>query len=201
LRLPALPRKIGDGGGGMLRAVNGAAALGLVVLMPAAGVGAQTSATDAQDLRALTLTMDRVKQVDRAMDAIAKSLEGDEAFQAKMKRREAIESGEAEPTAEEEAQMMREQEDESSVGGAIRELEREPALVAAIRSVGLTTREFVLTQTALFQASFAHGAHKAGHLKEIPEEIPPEHVAFVAQHEQELAAMWKRWQEIGERVK
>lgn len=153
----------------MLRVVNGAAALGLVALMTAAGVEAQTSAKDAQALRAPTLTMDRVKQVDRAMDAIAKSLEGDEAFQAKMKRREAIESGEVEPTAEEEAQMMREQEDESSVAG--------------------------------LQASFAHGAHKAGHLKEIPGEIPPEHVAFVAGHEQELAAMWKRWQQIGERVR
>ena len=185
----------------MVRGMIGVAGLWLAILMTAAGVAAQTPAKDAQDVRAVTLTMDRVKQIDRAMAEAARLLETDEALRAKKQRREAIESGEVEPTAAEEAEMMREEaDDDDSVASAIRELEREPKLAAAIRSTGLTTREFVLTQTALFQASFAYGAHKTGLLKEIPKEIPPEHIAFVAQHEAELAEMWKRWEKVSERV-
>jgi hypothetical protein len=165
----------------------------------------QPRSSDDQELRTVKLTMERVQQVDRAMTALAKAVQSDPALQAKIKRRQAIESGEAEPTAAEEAEMMREEAEEEEDGqqtitSATREIEREPKFVAALRSAGLTPREFVLTQTALFQASFAHGAHKLGQLKEIPKEIPPEHVDFVATHEQELAAMWKRWQEIGKQL-
>lgn len=185
----------------MAAATAGMAMVGMVMMTAQA---AQAPSADNQELRAVKLTMERVQQVDRVMNALAQTVKKDPELQAKMKRREAIESGEAEPTAAEEAEMMREEAEEKdgqrTIASATRQIEREPKFVAVLRSAGLSPRDFVLTQTALFQASFAHGAHKQGHLKEIPQEIPPEHIAFVAQHEQELTAMWKRWQEIGKQL-
>jgi len=49
---------------------------------------------------------------------------------------------------------------------------------------------------------FTHALQKSGHLKELPKEVSPAHVRFVAQHEAELSKLTARHtQRDGERKK
>ena len=161
------------------------------------------SPSDQQQLNTFKLTLERVNQVDNAMEAFARRLETDPAYKAKIKRLDDIESGKVEPTPEEAAELERQEQEEAedgSLAGMERKIEREPKLAAMIKSAGMTPREFVLTEMALFQAMFAHTMKKQGYLKELPKEVPAEHVAFVAAHEKEIEALTKKWQAISKQM-
>jgi hypothetical protein len=163
----------------------------------AAGLAQDWTPADQRELSAFELTMARVRQVDQAMTSAYEALMADPAHQAKIKRREAIESGEAEPSEEEMDAMMREQEEDTesdSLADVVRKIESDPKIAASLRAVGMSPREFVLTEIALIQAAFAYGAKKQGLLKEYPKEVPPQHVAFVEQNEKALREYTERWQ-------
>lgn len=172
------------------------------LLVATAAFGQDWTAADNQELQAFTLTMARVQKADQVITSAYTALMADPARQAKIARRKAIESGEVEASeAEMEAMMREEQENDDSadsLADAVRQIEKEPAIASALRAVGMTAREYVLTQVALVQAGFAYYAQKQGLLKELPKEISAQHIAFVAEHEKEIEGYGKRWQEMSE---
>lgn len=175
----------------------------VIVLVAATAFAQKWNERDRAELNAFKLTMERLNQVDRVMEAMARRIESDPAMQAKIKRQNAIEAGEVEPTEQEAAEMEKEEAEEANAGDSLDAMERKftqlPHFAEAIRAGGLTPREFALTQLALFQAAFAHAMKKQGYLKEVPKEIPAHQVEFVAQHEKEIEALSKKWQDLNKR--
>jgi hypothetical protein len=172
------------------------------LLVTAAAHGQDWTPEENKELNAFQLTMARVKQADRAITSAYEALMADPAHQAEIERRKAIESGELEVSEAEMDAMTREQQEEEAEGdtlaAAVRRIEKEPKLTAALRSVGMSPREFVLTEVALIQAAFAYGAKKQGLLKEYPKEVSPQHIAFVSENEQLIGDYTTRWQKMGE---
>ncbi len=75
-----------------------------------------------------------------------------------------------------------------------RRIDREPDLANAIRTAGLTTREYSLLTLSFFNAMFAHGMKKAGTIKELPADILPENIAFIQSNEAELNQIFAQLQ-------
>ena len=180
--------------------------------MPGGVVSAQAATQDrgeidrdVQELRTYQLTMPKVRQMTAATLAYAQAQSRDPRAQARRQREkeltalEAISRNltEAEQKRLEELRAKLEAEDAEAarrgddqepktLGDMARRIDREPDLANAIRSAGLTTREYSLLTLSFFNAMFAHGMKKAGTIKELPADILPENVAFIQANEAEL---------------
>jgi hypothetical protein len=161
---------------------------------------------DVQELRQYVLTMPKVKQMTAATLAYAQAQLRDPRVQARSNREKELAALESKPAAfmSEAEQKRREQlrakldaEDAAAVrqgddvepktlGDMARRIEREPDLANAIRTAGLTTREYSLLTLSFFNAMFAQGMKKAGTIKELPPDILPENIAFIQANEAEL---------------
>lgn len=191
-----------------------AAVAAAVALAARAGHQAQSDA-DARELQAYRLTMPKVRQMNDAYLAYFKALQSDPQFVALQKAREELHALEQKETLtadderrieELEAQVDQAEDvaafdadEQQSLAGMADALESQPRFAAAIRSAGLTAREFAKIQLSLFQALFAHGFMKSGKVKELPKEVPEENVEFVRAHEAELTAMAHQWQGLAGR--
>lgn len=170
---------------------------------------------DAAEIRNYRLTMDKVRALVGVYEKAGEQMKKDpkrRELAAKEKQLEALMAKE-EPTEADDRRIEKlEQEIEAleraldgddDGGGSLTEMargiERNPPLASAVRSAGLKPREFAVLQLALFQAMFAHGLQKSGHLKELPKEVSPENVRFVAQHEAELAKLTAKHKQRDER--
>ena len=189
-----------------------AAAAGAIVAVMAAR-GSQSAEADQHELQSYRLTMPKVRQMNEAYGALFKALHDDPQFQSLQKAREELSALEAkeELTAADERRIAElEAEIGDAEGSAVPEIgehqslsdmvaaiESQPRLAAAIRSAGLSPREFAKIQLSLFQAMFAYGFLKSGTLKELPAEVPEANVTFVKEHEQELMAMARQWEAVG----
>ncbi len=69
-----------------------------------------------------------------------------------------------------------------------RRVEVNPALAAAIRSVGLTPREYATALLALLQATLTDGLIEQKLLKQAPPEVSRHNLDFVRQHRAQLTA-------------
>jgi hypothetical protein len=67
-----------------------------------------------------------------------------------------------------------------------RKIDSSPELSAAMGEAGTTSRDFILTQFALFQATMVVGFRKAGSAKDLPPGISQQNVAFYEQNEAEI---------------
>jgi hypothetical protein len=161
---------------------------------------------DVQELRAYRLTMPKVKQMAAATLAYAQAQSRDPRVQARRQRDKELtaleEKSEARLTvaeqkrreelratlAAEDAEAARRGDDQEpkTLGDMARRIEREPDLANAIRSAGLTTREYSMLTLSFFNAMFAHNMKKAGTIKELPADILPENIAFIQSNEAEL---------------
>lgn len=170
---------------------------------------------DALEIRNYRLTMDKVRAFSRVYEKVGEQMAKDpkrRELAAKEKQLEALMAKE-EPTEADDRRMEKLQQeiealehaldgddDSGSLADIARSIERNPVMASAVRSAGFKPREFAVLQLALVQAIFAHGLQKSGHLKELPKEVSPENVRFVAQHEAELAKLTgKQKQRDGER--
>jgi len=191
-----------------------AGAAGAAVVAVLAARGQQAPDADQRELQAYRLTIPKVRQMNEAYGALFKALHEDPQFQSLQKAREELSELEAKDnlTAEDEqriAELETEIEEaadsavpdiaeQQSLSEMVAAIESQPRLAAAIRSAGLTPREFAKIQLSLFQAMFAYGFLKAGTIKELPAEVSKENVDFVRENEQELMAMAKQWQAVGD---
>ena len=73
-------------------------------------------------------------------------------------------------------------------------------MAAAIRSAGLTPREYMLITLSYMQAGMVVAFKKHGLLKELPKGTPVENVAFLEKNEAELEAMQKEFTELQARM-
>lgn len=168
---------------------------------------------DMKEIASYRLSMDTVKKVDVAMRAMFDEMAKDPRFQASIKLEaelqalnEKEERTEAEDRRIEELEREKEKIDSENpfdLGSAntLSEMEAQvqklPPMANALRSAGLTPREYSKFMLAMLQAGMAAGMKKSGLIKELPKDFPAENVQFMLDHEAELTAMQKRWQELG----
>jgi hypothetical protein len=169
---------------------------------------------DVQELRAYRLTMPKVKQMAEATLAYAQAQARDPRVQARRQREKELAALEAKAAARltdadqkrleelrakleaEDAAAARQGDDEEpkTLSEMARRIEREPDLANAIRTYGLTTREYSLLTLSFFNAMFAHGMKKTGTIKELPPDILPENIAFIQSNEAELNGIFAQLQ-------
>ncbi|MCA1585628.1 MAG: hypothetical protein LC791_12970, partial [Acidobacteria bacterium] len=61
-------------------------------------------------------------------------------------------------------------------------IDKHPGFSKALKSAGLSAREYVTFMAAFLQASMAHGFQKAGTIKELPKDINPANIKFIEAH-------------------
>jgi len=87
--------------------------------------------------------------------------------------------------------QMEAQSDARTIDEAVKTTEKYPAVTAAIKSAGLTTRDFVVMTGTLMGAQMAVGMKKQGQIKQYPPSVSPENAAFVEQNWDKLNAMMR----------
>lgn len=174
---------------------------------------------DVQELRAYQLTMPKVRQMAVATLAYAQAQSRNPQVQARRNREKELTALEAKSAARlteaeqkrleelrakleaEDADAARRGDDQEpkTLGDMARRIDREPDLANAIRSAGLTTREYSMLTLSFFNAMFAHGLKKAGTIKELPADILPENIAFIQSNEAELNQIFAQLQSYEDR--
>jgi hypothetical protein len=88
-----------------------------------------------------------------------------------------------------------------SLNDMARKVDAFPPIASAIRSAGLTSREYMLITMSYMQAAMAAGMKKQGLIKELPKGTPAENVAFIEKNDTELQAIQKEFTELQKRMK
>jgi len=201
---------------GSLRMALVAGVVGVVLVVPAAPALAQSTTTsldrDAQEVKSYRLSMSVLQKLGAIHKAAAAARMKDPRYQQLAGRKAELAALEAkqEPTDAEQERMgvlaeeierLEQSDDEDAALGNARTLSEMagkidtlPALAAAVRGAGMTTREFATAELALLQAGLAYGLQKAGRLKQLPDEVSKENVEFVRQHEREIEALRAEWE-------
>ena len=168
---------------------------------------------DMKEIASYRLSMDTVKKVDAAMRAMFDEMARDPRFQASIKLEAELKAlNEKEERTEAEDRRIEELERERETmrsenpfnldsANTLSEMEAQvqkvPPMANALRSAGLTPREYSKFMLAMLQAGMAAGMKKSGLIKELPKDFPAENVKFIEDHEAELAALQRQWQELG----
>lgn len=178
-------------------------------------ISAQTGIADAdsKEIAAYTLTMATVNKFETAMRAFATEMKKDPRVQQQMKLKNEIDAlkkkeelTDAEQTRLESLEQQLEEakdrmQGEMNIGKAetlsemATQASRIPQLVTALKSAGLTPREYAVFTLALFQASAYAGLQKAGMVKDIPANVNRAQIKFVLDHEAEIRALTERMKE------
>jgi hypothetical protein len=87
----------------------------------------------------------------------------------------------------------------SSINDMVAVFDKNPLLKKSVEATGMTTREFVLFQAALFSAAMGHYVLQQG--QKLPPEISAEHVKFYTTHEAKFKALQQEWQALDEKMK
>lgn len=164
-------------------------------------------AKDQQEIRDYKLSMAVLERVAKANKAAAAASATSPARQRLAKQKAELEALEAkdDPSAAEQQRMMTladeiaraedddQADDDSRDGLTITEYARRidgtPALAAAIRSVGLSSREYATAVLALLEAGIAHAFMQQQALKQAPPGVSPHNLEFVRTHEKQIAAL------------
>lgn len=185
---------------------------GALVALPGAAnaqaAGAQ-SAKDLQELKDYKLSMDVLQRIAKANQAALAASAADPARQRRAKQKAELEALEAkdDPTAAEQQRMMAladeiartedAEEDgrwnDDSNGVTVTEYARRvdstPALAAAVKSVGLSSREYAIATLALMEASIAHAFMKMQGAMQAPPGVSKHNLEFVRANEKQIAAL------------
>ena len=192
----------------MIRRVLVAAFATLALTAPAAtSAHAQgASEKDAAELKSYRLTMDGIRKLSAAGEAMGKAIAADPRFKAEQALRQEIaalekkdELTEAESKRLEDLQEKLEEMEEKNDKGnknaetideMAKQIESEPVMANAIRSAGLTPREYSVLSLVTFQAMMVHGMQKQYGSKELPKEVAgtvlADNIKFVADNEAEI---------------
>jgi hypothetical protein len=87
----------------------------------------------------------------------------------------------------------------ASIDEMVAGFEKIPPIKKSVESAGMTTREFVLFQMALFSAAMGHYVVEQG--QKLPAEISPEHVKFYKAHQAKFEALKKEWEAMDKKMK
>lgn len=180
-------------------------------LLLSATAYAQTTGISKQDeaeIREYRLTLTAFKQIAQAMESMLEKMKSATQNARAMKIEAELQAlgKKEEPTEAELARMeklaeeLEALEDANDIGlnkaktldefeAAVR---RSPELSAALKSVGMVPRDYGKFMLAYLQAAFVQGFMKSGHLKEMPKEVNPENVKFLAENEAAIVALFKK---------
>jgi hypothetical protein len=195
----------------LLRSLATAAAL---VAFSAPTIAAQKeSALDDKDVRSYRLSMAGMQKFEKVIDALDAWAKTDPEIQANIKLQSAIDSlrkkeelTEAEQARleklEEQRAKLEDKDDDDDMDGdpSVDEIAAEisniPAASSALRSAGLSAREYVIMALALFEAQAFASFKQQGITASIPAEANHANIKFVQDH----AAVLKRMSEKLEKV-
>ena len=181
------------------------------------------SAADSKELATYRLTMENVRKMQTAMRAMAEEASKDPKFQAVMKLNaeiDALEKKEELTDAEAERldalRQKKEQAEEALDDQGVNmndvktlddmeaKIKKFPPMARALNGAGLSPREFSKMTMMMMMAGMVASFQKSGMLKELPKElkeIHPDNVKFMIDHEAEIAAMTKEWQQWSKGIK
>jgi hypothetical protein len=179
-----------------------------------AGVASQNPDPDAQEIAAYRLTEPNLKKVINVNRAVLKALMQDPKVQEgrkidaeidKITKKIDLTEADDKRLAELEARKeVLEDALDNPLGGDTRSLGEMEARIKkyapmqqALETEGMGAREYAKFWMTFLQAAFAHGFQKSGMLKQLPPDINPENVKFIADHEAEIQAMQKEFDLFG----
>ena len=177
---------------------------------------AQEASADAKTIAAYRLTSDGLRKVINVNRAILQTVLTDPKVQESMKISAEIETlskkdelSAAEAVRLEQLETRREQLEEAvdnPIGGDVKSLaemegriRKYPPMVQALKTEGMSPREYSIFWMAFLQAALAHGFQKAGMMQQLPPDVSPDNVKFVAEHQAEIEAMQKEFEGLGRR--
>ena len=73
---------------------------------------------------------------------------------------------------------------------------KEPLVANALKTAGITARDYAKFMAAFIQASMIQALQKQGAIKEPPKDVNPENVKFAQDHQAEFEAFMKRLEEL-----
>ena len=162
-----------------------AAAVFFLVPLANAQTAAAERASDEKALAEYRLTMPAIQKLLAATRAMAKAGEDPAVKAAAQKFSKAEESGDG----------------YQGLNDLASRIEKFPPMASAIRSAGITPREYMLITMSYMQAAMAAGFKKQGLLKEVPKGTPVENVTFIEKNEAELQAIQKEFTELQKKMK
>jgi hypothetical protein len=179
-----------------------------------AGAAAQPTDADAKELSYDTLTLPNLKKVININRALLQAVLQDPKVQEGLKidaELEALAKKDTLTQADEKrmAELAARKETledafDNPLGGDAKTLSEIEdrikgyrPMAQALQREAMPPREYAKFWLAFLQAAFAHGFQKSGMLKELPADVNPENVKFIAQHEAEIEAMQKEFEAIG----
>jgi hypothetical protein len=193
-----------------------AAALAVALIFTTAALGAQGSTADKADEQELLhyrLTLEALHKVDVASQTFAKNLQNDpimQRLQAAMNETDALEKKSSRSDADNRRLEQLQAEinaspyrksssggDSSSLSDIAAQLTGIPPLALALKTAGITAREFATFEVAMFQASLYYGMKKAGTMRTLPPEASVDNVQFIADHEAEVRRVGEELQSLG----
>lgn len=189
-----------------------------LLLRPPAVAGAHQTLpdADARELAFYRLTLPNLNKVINVNRTVLQALVDDpnvqeglaidaelEALTRKQQRTEADEERIAD------LQERKERLDEAldnPLGGDARNLDeietrikRYPPMAQALARESMAPREYAKFWLTFLRAAFAHGFQKAGMLKELPADVHPDNVRFIADHQAEIEAMQREFERLARR--
>jgi len=187
-----------------------------VLLCAASPAYAQEANADAKAIAAYRLTSEGLRKVINVNRAILETVLSDPKVQESMKVAAQIDalSKKDELTSSEEARLEQlearkaqlEEAADNPIGGDVKTLaemeariRKYPPMVEALKIEGMSAREYSTFWMAFLQAALAHGFQKAGMMQQLPADVNPGNVQFVAEHQQEIQAMQKEFEALGRR--
>ena len=171
---------------------------------------------DAKEISYYTLTLPNLKKViniNRALlqavmqdPKVQEGLKIDAELEALSKKDELTQTDEKRMAELEARKEVLENAFDNPLGGdaqTLSEIEARiksyPPMAQALQREGMAPREYAKFWLTFLQAAFAHGFQKSGMLQELPPEVKPENVKFIAEHEAEIEAMQKEFEALGRR--
>lgn len=158
-------------------------AASILILLSAAGIASPQAkpapqekltpqeTADMREVRGFRLNLDVLNKYDGAVKAIAKAVKDD----PDLKKQMDAETGE-----------------QSSIDASVKTLEKYPPITAAIKSAGLSNRQYIVMTGTLIGTVLAVGLKRQGQIKAYPPPISPENAAFVEQNYDKVNAIAQR---------
>ena len=197
------------------RTLTFAVALALAVVPIASAQKQAGSSSDMQEVAAYRLSMDGLRKLEKAMAAMADAAKKDPRYAKQMRLKAQIDTLEhkddltdAESEKLESLKQELEQAEAATDDGSLANaqtlsemaaaIDRQPIVANALRSAGMSSREYSVMTMALLQASMWAGMKKQGLVKEkdMPKDINPANVTFIEQHEAEMTALQQRMKKL-----
>lgn len=143
----------------------------MVFAVAVAVLPAQTQTADDKDLESFTLSVERLKKSTDTNTAIAKLGASDASLIARLES----------------------DTEDRSITAMVRRLEREPKIVDALKSIGISARDYSLTMVAMFQTSMMAEMHTGD--MTLPGTLG-ENITFFNTHQPEAKAFFDSAQKL-----